>query len=110
MVATNYVEIIWGVDTDECLGTMMNEATFVGSFKYSTVEVGSATKEEATSHATIKSEKKESELLLMYKIRRCVCTRIGRILAKMDLVREVTSVLSASDDKQEIISIGRRNS
>lgn len=64
-------------DIEECLGTVIDTATFVGrGWKYDTVEIRFATEEEAASHVTKIFRIKKVNLLLMYKRRRSVRTRI----------------------------------
>lgn len=59
-VAINRIVIVSEGDREECLGTIINVATFVGRrLKYGMVEIKFATKEKAASHAPkiLRSEK-----------------------------------------------------
>lgn len=79
-VARNRIEIIAEDDIEGCLGTIMNEATFIGrGFKYGTVKVRFVTKEAAASHATKISRSKKVNLLPAYTGSRSVRVRVGRI-------------------------------
>lgn len=110
-VAINRIVIVSEGDREECLGTIINVATFVGRrLKYGMVEIKFATKEKSGLACSQDFEKRKVNLLPLYKYRRNLCLRIGSIIPEIEMQWVEAALMPITEENPEMISVSRTSS